>query len=124
MGVENMKTPLFIKNKVNRILKSRGMDYTFTRMTVDAYKQPTEGSRVTIRGLYHEQNSFISVAGSDSASVQRKKSPMILTLLDDSVKSLNQGDKITIESVNYTVSGVLDIQNYGVVADISLEMEV
>ena len=119
-----MQTPMFLKNKVNRILKSRGMDYTFTRMTVDAYKQPTEGSKVTIRGLYHEQNSFISVTGSDSASVQRKKSPMILTLLDDSVKSLNQGDKITIESVSYTVSGVLDIQNYGVVADISLEMEV
>lgn len=54
----------------------------------------------------------------------REKSPMILTLIDDNMKSIKQGDLIYISGVKYTVSGILDIGNYGVVADISLEMEV
>lgn len=49
---------------------------------------------------------------------------MILTLIDDNMKSIKQGDLIYISGVKYTVSGILDIGNYGVVADISLEMEV
>lgn len=119
-----MQTPLFLKNKILRLLKTNGLRYTFTLMDEDEYKQPKEGETITIQGVYHEANSFITVTASDSASVQRKKSPMILTLLDEEVKKLKQGDKVSINSVTYTVSGILDIQNYGVVADISLEMEV
>lgn len=119
-----MQTPLFLKNKISRLLRTNGLEYTFTLMDEDEYKQPKEGEAVTIKGIYHEENSFITVAASDSASVQRKKSPMILTLLDEEVKKLKQGDKVLVNSVSYKVSGVLDIQNYGVAADISLEVEV
>lgn len=119
-----MQTPLFLKNKVSRLLKTNGLEYQFTLMGEDDYHQPVEGSTITLKGIYHEANSFISVASSDAASLQRKKSPMILTLFDDSVKKLKQGDRVSINSTSYKVSGILDIQNYGVVADISLEMEV
>lgn len=119
-----MQTPLFLKNKISRLLKTNGMEYTFTLMYEDEYKQPKEGEVVTIKGIYHEANSFITVTASDSASIQRKKSPMILTLFNEEVEKLKQGDKVLINSVTYKVSGVLDIQNYGVAADISLEMEV
>ena len=119
-----MQTPLFLKNKISRLLKTNGMEYTFTLMCEDEYKQPKEGEVVTIKGIYHEANSFITVTASDSASVQRKKSPMILTLFNEEVEKLKQGDKVLINSVTYKVSGVLDIQNYGMAADISLEMEV
>ena len=119
-----MQTPLFLKNKISRLLKTNGMEYTFTLMCEDEYKQPKEGEVVTIKGIYHEANSFITVTASDSASVQRKKSPMILTLFNEEVEKLKQGDKVLINTVTYKVSGVLDIQNYGVAADISLEMEV
>ena len=119
-----MQTPLFLKSKISRMLSTNGMEYTFILMGEDEYKQPKECESVTIKGIYHETNSFITVTASDSASVQRKKSPMILTLLDEEVKKLKQGDKVLINSVSYKISGVLDIQNYGVVADISLEVEV
>lgn len=119
-----MKTPEFLRHKISRQLNTHGLMYNFTLMKEDEYHQPTEDSSIEIRGVYHEVNSFITVASSNAASVQRKKSPMILTLLDDSVKRIKQGDRVTINSTRYTVSGVLDIQNYGVAADISLEMEV
>lgn len=119
-----MNRPLFLKNKISRLLKVNGLEYTFTSMRKDEYNQPIDGETIAVKGIYHESNSFITVNTSDSASVQRKKSPMILTLLDDTVKMIKQGDKVSINSVLYTVSGILDIQNYGVAADISLEMEV
>ena len=120
-----MKSPHFLEHKVKRILDEHGKSYTFTLSEIDQYNQPTEGSvKISVIGLYHEQNSFISLSNSDAASVQRKKSPMILTLLDEQVKLLKQGDSVVINSTKYKISGILDIQNYGVIADISLEMEV
>lgn len=120
-----MKAPLFLENKVKRLLRTSGIQYDFISVGKDAYNQPTESSEVlSVKGVYHEQNSFITVSSSEAASVQRKKSPMILTLFTDSVRKLKQGDKVYINERLYKVSGVLDIQNYGVVADISLEMEV
>lgn len=117
-------TPLFLKNKVSRQIRSSGKEYEFISMLKDGYNQPITGDSVKIVGVWHEQNSFISVQTTSAASVQRKKSPMILTLIDDNMKSIKQGDLIYISGVKYTVSGILDIGNYGVVADISLEMEV
>lgn len=119
-----MQPPYFLKNKVSRLLNTQGKDYLFTSVAVDEYNQPIDGEPLTIKGVYHEKNSFITLSVSDAAQVQRKKSPMILTLLDDTVKKLKQGDKVTINGGSYKVAGVLDLQNYGVVADISLEMEV
>lgn len=121
-----MKAPLFLENRIKRLLKTSGMTYTFTSIRTDEYNQPTAegGENISILGVYHEQNSFISVTSSDAASIQRKKSPMILTLLDESVKKLKQGDVISIGEYSYKVSGISDIQNYGVAADIYLEMEV
>lgn len=120
-----MNTPLFLRNKVERQLKTNGLDYSFTKMGEDDYHQPIEtDQKVSIRGIYHESNSFITLSSSDAASIQKKKSPMILCLMDENVKLLSQGDRVTINEVTYRISGILDIQNYSVVADISLEMEV
>lgn len=118
-----MKAPLFIRNKILRALNENGCDYEFILKTVDEYNQPIDGETLTIRGIYHEQNSFITIASNDSASVQRKKNPMILCLFEDA-NAIKQGDKVVIDGIVHRVSGVLNIQNYGIAADISLEMEV
>lgn len=107
------------------MLRCEGLKYTFTLMKDDEYRQPVESDEtVTITGIYHEKNSFIKLETSEDASVQRKKSPMILTLLDDEVRKISQGYKVKINGVTYKVAGLLDIQNYGVAVDISLEVEV
>lgn len=116
--------PLFLEHKVKRAIARLGREFTFKVMGVDEYKQPKETEEtVTFNGLYHELNSFVSLQNKDAASVQRKKSPMILALSKD-IKSLKQGDVTEINGVIYRVNGILDIQNYGVVCDISLDMEV
>ena len=116
--------PTFLKNKINRLIKSQGQEFTFQLSTVDEYNQPTlSENTLTFSGVYHEKNSFIPLATTEAANIQRKKSPMILALMED-ITGLTQDSEITLNEVKYKVTGILDIQNYGVVADISLEMEV
>ena len=119
-----MSPALFLKNKISRFIKTSGTSFIFTHMVEDNYHQKVEGEKISIVGVYHEKSSFITLTTSDSGQVQRKKSPMILTLIDESVLKISQGDKVEMNGVTYTVSGVLDIQNFGVAADISLEMGV
>ena len=119
-----MSTPTFLKHKIERAVNRLGSEFSFTRMGTDEFNQPTETEEtVKLKGLYHEQNSFIALQNHDSGSVQRKKSPMVLTLMEN-ISTLKQGDITMINGVKYRVSGILDIQNFGVAADISLEMEV
>lgn len=118
-----MNEPLFLKHRMERLLKCKGKEYLFISKGEDEFHQPIDNSEFSIVGVYHEQNSFIRVSNTDAASVQRKKSPMILTLFEN-LGCLKQGDTVTINSIEYAVAGILDIQNYGIAADISLEMRV
>lgn len=120
-----MKAPVFLKNKIKKQLDRNGLVYEFIKITKDEFNQNTESEEtLSIKGIYHETNSFIKLNETDAGSVQRKKSPMILTLLDEQSKLIKQGDILYINEIKYTVSGILDIQNYGVILDISLDMEV
>ena len=66
---------------------------------------------------------YISLLKADASIVQSKKVPTIFTLKENAV-GIEQGDYTEIDSNKYKVTGILDIQNYGIVVDISLEMEV
>lgn len=114
----------YLENRTKRQLLTRGTEFTFLRDIEDKYHQSVGADEVvTVRGIYHESNGYISVNKADSTLVQSKKTPMILALMVN-VKLIAQGDYTIINDRKYKVTGVLDIQNYGVVADISLEMEV
>ena len=117
-----MDTPLFLKNKIQRQLNCKGLDYSFKRNKLDKYKQPTDEviDVVVLKGIYHESNSYITKNVSEAAITQSKKKPMILTLFEN-VGDLKTDDFVLINDVKYKVTGLLDIQNYGVVCDISLE---
>lgn len=114
----------YLENRIRRQILCRGSEYTFLRQGEDKYHQLTgEETVTTIRGIYHEGNGYISVSKADSTLVQSKKTPMILALMTDA-KPIEQGDYIMVDSKKYRVTGVLNVQNYDVVADISFEVEV
>lgn len=117
-----MNTPLFLKNKIQRQLNCKGLDYSFKRNKIDKFKQPTNEvvDVIILKGIYHEANSYITKNVSDAAITQSKKKPMILTLFEN-VGDLKQDDFVFINNKKYKVTGLLDVQNYGVVCDISLE---
>lgn len=117
--------------KLKRILRRSGTDFVFKRRKLDKFNEPTgEYEEVaTVRGLYHESNSFITDTVGDAATTRTKKQPMVLCLCED-IESLDlcQGDEtevstrgpqMTSKTLRYV--GCVDIQNWGIIADMSFE---
>ena len=111
--------------KIKRELKRSGIDYEFKRSGVNDFGEPV-GEPVavgTIRGLYHEQNSNVQITTGDTTQVRTKKIPMILCLYEDAASLvLHVGDELKINNKTFKVTGVVNIQEWNIIADISLEV--
>lgn len=109
--------------KVRRELKRIGKEYEFKRAKLNDFKEPTKDSVVAgkLTGLYHEQNSNVSITTGDTTQTRTKKVPMILCLYEDAT-FLKIGDKVKINSKMFKVTGVTNIQEWNIIADISLEV--
>ena len=111
--------------KIKRELKRSGIDYEFKRSDVNDFGEPVGEPIVvgTIRGLYHEQNSSVQVTTGDTTQVRTKKIPMILCLYEDTARlTLAVGDTVTINAKTFKVTGVVNIQEWNIISDISLEV--
>lgn len=111
--------------KIKRELKRSGIDYEFKRSGVNDFGEPVGEPTVvgTIRGLYHEQNSSVQVTTGDTTQVRTKKIPMILCLYEDAASLVLQvGDELKINNKTLKVTDVVNIQEWNIIADISLEV--
>ena len=111
--------------KIKRELKRSGIDYEFKRSGVNDFGEPVGELTVvgTIRGLYHEQNSNVQITTGDTTQVRTKKIPMILCLYEDAASLvLRVGDIVLFNGKSYKVTGVTNIQEWNIIADISLEV--
>lgn len=121
--------------KLKRELKRSGKTYKIGRYGVNDYGEPIKSSINStscvgkFRGLYHEQNGYIQKSTTDTTQVISKKIPMIMCLYED-IDNLNLkvDDFIQIgeccENIDfseYRIVGITNIQNWGIIADISLE---
>lgn len=111
--------------KLKRELKRSGIDYEFQRLGVNDFGEPS-GELVligVIRGLYHEENSNIQITTGDTTRVRTKKIPMILCLFDDAASlALKIDDFLFINKKKFKVTGIVNIQEWSIISDISLEV--
>ena len=109
--------------KLRRELKRVGKEYEFKRAELNDFKEPTKDSVVAgkLTGLYHEQNSNVSITTGDTTQTRTKKVPMILCLYEDAT-FLKIGDFVKINSKTFKVTGVTNIQEWNIIADVSLEV--
>lgn len=117
--------------KLKREVRRSGVDFEFKRRKLDKFNEPTGELEVVakIKGLYHESNSYITETAGDAATTRTKKQPMLLCLVDDVASNdLRQGDEIQIPlrssqmtSKTLKYVGCVDIQNWGIIADLSFE---
>lgn len=113
--------------KVKRELKWSGRDYKFTRPETNQFGEPDnekeEKELGTLRGLYHEQNEHISVVTGDTTQTRTKKVPSILCLYEDVAPlALATGDRVKLNEKTMKVTGVVNIQEWNLIADVSLEV--
>jgi hypothetical protein len=117
----------FESYKINREIKRSGISYTFMRPGKNGYGEPSDKLEdatnvVTFSGLYHEQNSHISVTTGSTIRYRSKKIPMILCEFENTTE-IKVDDFVMINNNKYKVTGIVDIQNWNIISDISLEVE-
>lgn len=117
--------------KLRRELKRNGREYVFYRNLDNEYGEPVEDrvEILRIKALYHETSAYKTTYTNDGTTITSEKKPMLLCALQDvNGSDIKLGDYIELVDNVYgdvkrlTFSGVTDVQDFGVIADISLEV--
>ena len=111
--------------KIKRELKRSGIEYEFKRFKKNIFDESTDEFEAvgTLKGLYHEQSSGIQITTSDATQVRSKKIPMILCLYENTASlALQVGDFVKINARTFKVTGIINIQEWNIISDISLEV--
>lgn len=119
----------FEKYKLNRELQRSGIDVDFYRHGVNEYGEPTTDDEPTLVGslrcIYHEVSNYqathLERVARDTTVVRKTKSPMLLARYKD-VEALGiaMGDVVRL-SEGFKVLGWINVQEWGIYAEISLE---
>lgn len=115
-----------IRNNINRC----GIEVNFARPSKNEYGEPDDCSVdedghqevLSVKGIYHEGNSYIKQNTEDGAKYRSKKTPMFLVLYEDGQK-LKVGDVVKISENTFEVVALNDIEQGQVVLDVSLELK-
>lgn len=111
--------------KIKREIKRSGCNYNVLRKGVNEFGEPTSDTQYVgnINALYHEENSNIQITTGDTTQVRTKKIPMLLCIYDDfNVKGFSVGDFVKINLKTFKITGIVNIQEWGIIGDISLEV--
>lgn len=122
-----MSQELFLKNKINRQIKHNGSVYTFKRFTTDEYGQLTDEVErsFVVPGLFHETINHVqsTLTETDGARIIDVPKSYILCLFEDG-DSIKLDDFTEINEKIYKVVNKINVGNYNIAFEISLEMVV
>lgn len=111
------------KKAVEREITKNGSTYTVKRNKVDKYGEPTQEVEevTTLCGLFHISKGFIIKNTSDGSQIKTKGQPMILALWEE-CETIQNGDFVVINGNTYKITDKNNIEEYNIIADISLEV--
>lgn len=117
--------PAFEANKIKRCVNTVGTLFDFNRKAKNLFGEFDNDAVqiISLKGVYHQQSSHISVSESTGTRTKSKPIPMILTTWElFEAEPILLDDTVVLNDKKYLVNGVTNIQegNYG--ADISLEV--
>lgn len=111
--------------KIKRELKRSGTDYEFTRDGKNEFDEPSGSKTVvgSLRGLYHEENGTVQITTGETTRTRTKKVPKILCLYESITSlGLKVDDTVTLNGKVLKVTGVVNVQEWDLIGDISLEV--
>ena len=126
-----MISTVFEAYKVRREVKRCGTKLKFYRHVLNEFGEPADELTeiAEVDGLYHEQTSYMTVASGDGSLTRKKKQPMLLCVAEDIanagikfgdiVKVPARSPQMTSKTLKYI--GCIDIQNWGIIVDLSFE---
>jgi hypothetical protein len=117
--------------KIQREIKRSGQRYEFFRYVKNEFGEPTRETVYVefIDGLYHEINIFIPLVMTSTTQTRKNaggrsvKQPAILCLWNH-VKNigLTVGDFVKINDKVFKITGVINVQEWNLIADVCLEL--
>ena len=113
----------FEKAKLKRELSKSGKEYDFYRVQENEFGEKN-GESIEVgklKAIYHETNGHISSTKQDSTLYRKLKIPMLLCLYEDAT-FLNIGDTVTINGRIFKVTGLVNVQEWNIIGDVSLEV--
>lgn len=113
--------------KVNREIKRSGKTYEFSRSWENEFGEPEKDidprDMGTLKAIYHEENSNIQLQNGENVITRTKKIPMLLCLYDSWASlELKVGDFTFINGKKFVVTGCVNVQEWSIIADVSLEV--
>ena len=115
--------------KLRNELRRTGKSFSFVRSSLNSYGEPIAGPAipvVTITALYHETSGSIEITMGDTTQVRTQKIPMLLCLYDGLYVGgkclLKPNDWVEFNGKKYSVQGVTNVQEWNIIADISLKV--
>ena len=120
-----MRQESFLRNKINRQIKQNGSEYIFKRFGKDEYGQLNDEVECsfTVHGLFHEtinhvQNTLSELEGARIVDVPKS---YILCLFEDG-DQIRLDDFVEINNKIYKTINKVNVGNYNIAYDVSLEM--
>lgn len=121
-----MLNTTFEAYKIRREIVRSGTTLTFKRCGRNAYGEIdiANPKRIgEVEGLYHETNSHVNVTANDATQVRSKKVPMVMCLYEDvEPLKLRVGDYTCLNGKTFLITGIVNIQEWNIAVDISLEV--
>lgn len=111
--------------KIKRELKRSGKVFEFYRKALNDFGEPISDLQYVgkLKAIYHEENSNIQITTGDTTQIRTKKIPMLLCIYDDCIDAnLKVGDFVILNCKKFKVTGIVNIQEWKIIADISLEV--
>lgn len=109
--------------KVERELKRGGVKYEIKRCAKNQFNEPVEDDETLVGllfGLYHEKSEYVRISTGDAARTRTEKVPMVLTTSEHIAGiDLQVGDYIVVNGKRLEITGVVNVQEWGLVYDIS-----
>ena len=111
--------------KIKREIKRSGNEYKIYRHAKNEFGEPVSDEQYVgkISAIYHEENSNIQITTGDTTQVRTKKIPMLLCLYEEFVETAFEvGDFVLINSKKFKITGIVNIQEWSIIGDVSLEV--
>lgn len=115
----------FEKAKLTRFINVYGNTFTFRRMLLNAYGEPTNeyADVVSIDGVYHEASgSYVSESNNNGTRYIKEQQPMILCLQDADSAKIMPDDIVDIGQRQYSVIRLKAVGGYDYAWEISLRL--
>lgn len=112
-----------LKGRLETELNFRGIEYTFQEIKLNEFNEPHEICDVVkVKCIYHENksNTYMNSLTKESGEVWEHFNPMLMCRYEDS-KKIKVGYLLCHGSKYFKVIAKNDVQNYGIICDMSLE---